>query len=72
MYRDWGAPNQEPIRRATPGELEALGFAAGSMAPKVKAACDFVRATGKVARVGALDDLPALLAGSSGTEVAQQ
>ena len=69
VYRDWGTASQQAIRRASVSELEAIGFAAGSMGPKVKAACDFVRATGKVARVGALDDLTALLAGASGTEV---
>jgi carbamate kinase len=69
VYRDWGGPAQQAIRRASVSELESIGFAAGSMGPKVKAACDFVRTTGKVARVGALDDLAALLAGASGTEV---
>ena len=69
VYRDWGTSSQQAIRQASVSELESIGFAAGSMGPKVKAACDFVRATGKIARVGALDDLVALLAGASGTEV---
>ena len=45
-------------------------FAAGSMLPKVIAACDFARATGKPAVIGALTDIDAMLAGTAGTRVA--
>jgi len=45
-------------------------FAAGSMLPKVIAACDFARATGKPAMIGALSDIDAMLAGDAGTRVA--
>jgi carbamate kinase len=41
----------------------------GSMGPKVSAACDFVESTHGRAVIGALDDLPALLAGTAGTTV---
>ena len=44
-------------------------FAAGSMLPKVVAACDFARATGKPAVIGALSDIDAMLAGTAGTRV---
>jgi len=46
-----------------------MSFAAGSMGPKVDAACRFVRATGKNAAIGALDDLSRIIAGTAGTTV---
>jgi carbamate kinase len=68
----WGTPEQRAIARAHPDALaEHLGeFAAGSMLPKVLAACDFARATAKPAVIGALADIEAMLAGSAGTRVA--
>ena len=50
------------------GEYRAE-FAAGSMLPKVVAACDFAEATGKPAAIGALSDIDAMLAGTAGTRV---
>ena len=50
------------------GEYRAE-FAAGSMLPKVMAACDFAEATGKPAAIGALSDIDAMLAGTAGTRV---
>ena len=69
VYLDWGKPGQRAIRRATPDALGEFDFPAGSMGPKVDAACSFVRVSGKSAYIGALDRLPALLAGETGTEV---
>ena len=46
VYRDWGTPAARAIRRAAPQALRRLEFAAGSMAPKVQAACEFVEQTG--------------------------
>lgn len=37
------------------------------MAPKVAAAIEFVEKTGKMAAIGALADLPAMLRGEAGT-----
>ncbi len=65
----WGTPEQRPIRRASPRALRALGFAAGSMGPKVEAACRFALATGRRAYIGALADLDRILAGEAGTTV---
>lgn len=70
LYRDWGLPTQQAIGRTTPGELAGLKFAAGSMGPKVKAACDFVIATGRRAVIGSLDDSEAMLRGDAGTQIA--
>jgi carbamate kinase len=66
---DWGTPAARPIRQATPEHLRRLHFMAGSMGPKVEAACRFVEATGGMAAVGALQDASAILRGHAGTVV---
>jgi carbamate kinase len=66
---DWGTPAQRAIRRASPAALAGYEFAAGSMGPKVAAACRFVTKTGKRAAIGALEDLGRILAGEAGTTV---
>jgi carbamate kinase len=69
VYADWGTPSQRAIRRATPEALLQSEFAAGSMGPKVRAACSFVEETGGVAAIGSIADTPALLRGEAGTLV---
>jgi len=69
VYVDWGKPTQKAIRRASPAALGAMQFAAGSMGPKVEAACRFASATGKRAAIGALADLGRIIAGEAGTTV---
>jgi len=69
VYRGWGTPRAAPIARTTPAELEALSCAPGSMAPKVEAACAFIRAGGRLASIGRLEDAAALLADRAGTRV---
>lgn len=69
VYLDWGLPTQRAVGQATPQALEDHHFAAGSMAPKVEAACAFVKATGGRAVIGALGDIEALLAGHRGTQI---
>jgi carbamate kinase len=71
VYADWGTPAQRQIRRASPQALEAFSFAAGSMGPKVDAACRFATASGKRAMIGSLDDLEAILAGEAGTTISR-
>lgn len=65
----FGTADARPIRRARAGELRARPFPAGSMGPKVEAACRFVEATGRTAAIGSLDAAEALLAGEAGTTV---
>ena len=69
VYVDWGKPTKKAIRRASPSALSAMSFAAGSMGPKVEAACRFAAATGKRAAIGALGDLGKIIAGEAGTTV---
>jgi carbamate kinase len=69
VYLDWGRVSARPLPRATPAQLRAYGFSAGSMGPKVEAACAFVEETGKPAAIGALEDVPRLARGAAGTWV---
>ncbi|MNQ79663.1 Carbamate kinase 1 [compost metagenome] len=68
-YIDWGKPTQKAIAQAHPDELERLGFAAGSMGPKVQAASEFAQKTGKPAVIGALKNIEAIALGQAGTRV---
>jgi carbamate kinase len=65
----FGTRDAHPIGHTTPGELRRTPFPAGSMGPKVEAACRFVERTGGMAAIGALDDAPALLVGDVGTVI---
>jgi len=67
VYLGYGTPEQTRLPRATPASIAGHGFAAGSMGPKVQAACRFVRQTGKQAGVGRLEDAAAIIAGDAGT-----
>jgi len=69
VYLDWGKPTQRTIRKATPESLADIPFAAGSMGPKVDAACRFVNLTGNNAAIGALDNLADIVAGTGGTTI---
>lgn len=68
-FIDYGKPTQKAIGQAHPDEIEKLGFAAGSMGPKVQAACEFARQTGKTAVIGSLSDIEAIVQGSAGTRI---
>ena len=68
----YGTQQARPIRLATPSVLRALHFPAGSMGPKIDAACRFVEATGAMAAIGRLDDAEALLYRKAGTIVAAE
>jgi carbamate kinase len=69
VYLDWGKPTQRAIRHTSKQELAGTTFAAGSMGPKVDAACHFAETTGKLAAIGALADLGKIIAGKAGTTV---
>ena len=65
----FGTDHARPLGRVTVAELRAEPFAAGSMGPKVEAACRFAEGTGRPARIGRLADSADVLAGRAGTEV---
>jgi carbamate kinase len=67
VYQDYGSEHQKCIRAAHPDALEAIDFAAGSMGPKVRGACRFVRETGHASAIGQLSDLARIMRGEAGT-----
>jgi carbamate kinase len=72
VWEDWGSASARAIRRASPDALAKLSFAAGSMGPKVEAACDFARAGGGRAGIGELEDAVAIMEGRAGTLVSTE
>ena len=68
-YLDWGKPEQKRITLAAPDAALAFGFASGSMGPKIEAAANFAKATGKDAVIGALADIEQIVAGKAGTRI---
>jgi len=73
VYEGWETPGQRAIARAHPDALQRLSqqFPAGSMRPKVLAACEFARSTGNRAAIGGLTDIEQMLAGEAGTIVTE-
>lgn len=69
VERDHGTDQATPIALATPAELHDLPLDAGSMGPKVGAACWFVETTGTPAAIGAIDDAPAIVRRDAGTTI---
>lgn len=69
VHADWGGPRDRPIAGAEPAELRKLKFEAGSIGPKVEAACRFSEATGRRAAIGSLADVARVVQGAAGTQV---
>jgi carbamate kinase len=69
VYLDWGRPGARLIRNTTSKDLKHHSFPAGSMGPKVEAACQFVDETGGRAAIGALGEIQEIVAGNAGTQV---
>jgi carbamate kinase len=69
VYRDFGTDQSTPLSELTVGEARALDMPAGSMGPKLQAACDFAEAGG-ISGIGRLQDAVDILEGSAGTRVA--
>ncbi|WP_432817129.1 carbamate kinase [Sulfitobacter sp. JB4-11] len=69
VFTGWGTPQQALIANATPQQLREMDFPAGSMGPKVDAACEFAEATGGFAAIGRLADTMQLVSGTIGTRI---
>jgi carbamate kinase len=73
VFRAYGTPSEEPIRRMRVAEAEALvasgELGAGSMAPKVEAAARFIRDGGSRAIIARLDQGLEAVVGRAGTEI---
>jgi carbamate kinase len=67
VFTGWGTPEQRAIHKASPAAISKYKFPAGSMGPKVDAACDFANKTGKTAAIGALADIGGIVRGEKGT-----
>lgn len=74
VYVDWSTDQQRQIAKVHPAVLLDMldTFPEGSMRPKVQAACDFARDTGKPALIGALADIVSMLDGNAGTFVSKE
>ena len=72
VYTDWGTPHQTRLGQVTPDELAGLDLPAGSMGPKVQAACDFARNTGNEAVIGSLVDIAKIVDGTAGRGCARR
>jgi carbamate kinase len=72
VFLDWGKPTAKAFRRASPAAMRDYSFPAGSMGPKVEAACHFAEATGKRSAIGALKDLSGILKGEAGTTITME
>ncbi|GAB3212033.1 carbamate kinase [Marinactinospora thermotolerans] len=69
VMENFGTPHQREISNATPGQLRAMEFPAGSMGPKVEAVCRFAEITGDMGAIGSLTQAAEILAGTAGTIV---
>lgn len=69
VYEDWGKPEQTLIWQSTAPKMRRRSFPAGSMGPKVDAACDFAEATQGFAAIGRLSDARRLVDGTAGTRI---
>ena len=71
VYRDFGTSGQEELRKLSAAEADALlpELARGSIGPKIEAAAQFARTTGREALITSADALTAALAGEAGTRV---
>ena len=73
VYAEWGTPRQRALPRLSVAEAEALdaagAFGEGSMAPKVRAAIDFVRRGGGRAIITELGRGREAAHGSAGTTI---
>jgi len=67
VYTDWNQPKAKALKHISPQQIQQYAFAAGSMAPKVEAACEFVQHSGGIAGIGRLQDAEAILQGKAGT-----
>jgi carbamate kinase len=72
VYLDWGTPKQRVVEIAHPDALDPGLFPTGSMGPKVEAAAQFARRTGRSSVIGSLDQLPAMIDGDGGTRISTQ
>ncbi len=67
VYSGFGTPAAKPLRRVCVDDIRSSDFPVGSMAPKVEAAAEFVRSTGRRSAIGRLEDAGQIVTGDRGT-----
>ena len=68
VFHGFGTPEARPLGELTVAESHALNLPAGSMGPKINAACSFAE-SGGFSGIGRLSDALALLSGQAGTHI---
>ena len=68
VYLNWGTEAGKRISNTTPEEIRKYEFDAGSMGPKVEAACSFIERSGQRAVIGSLTDIEGMVNGTAGTQ----
>jgi carbamate kinase len=69
VYLDWHTPRECALGEISAAKLKTMVFPAGSMGPKVEAACEFALRTGQPAVIGSLDRIVEMVNGTAGTRV---
>ena len=69
VYTGWGTPQQARLGNVTVEQVVEMNLPAGSMGPKVAAACGFATQTKNEAVIGSLADIDTIVAGTAGTRV---
>ena len=67
VYENYDTPQQKLLHKVTAEQLMTGAFSRGSMGPKIEAAVNFVRKTGKCAAIGSLSQIKEIAAGEAGT-----
>jgi carbamate kinase len=67
VYDGWGTDHPVAVPRLAPSTRAAQRYAAGSMGPKVEAACAFASTRSRRAIIGSLPAIPQLVQGCAGT-----
>ena len=69
VYTGWGTPEQARLGAVIVDEIVEMNLPAGSMGPKVAAACSFATDTRNEAVIGSLADIDKIVGGTAGTRV---
>lgn len=69
VYEHWHTTQERALGEISASAFRAMSFPAGTMGPKVEAACEFASCTGRPAVIGSLDQIEQLASGTAGTRV---
>jgi len=69
VMTNFGTSSQKLLKTLKTEDIDHNSYPDGSIGPKIRAAADFVTATGGRALIGSLDRLEAIMSGADGTEI---